>query len=470
MNVFLKGGALAAGMLATAATVAAYQSTTWSQIGAPGVAMEQFDTNERLAQKVADNVVPKSLPPASPDGPRSVDMYKNVQVLGHLSVGEMSRLMASMTTWVAPSKGCAYCHAPLKGPDGALVKDAQGNLVADPNNMHSDEVYAKVVARRMLQMTWHINEKWQPHVKETGVTCYTCHRGQPVPQNLFYDEVPNKQSARLVGDDAGQNAPAAHNGYGLTSLPRGALSSFLVDNEEIRVIGTEALPHDNRHSIKQAEHTYALMMHMSTSLGVNCTHCHNSRSMAEWNTSPKTRAAAWYGIRMARDLNNTYVLPLGSVLPKERMGPMGDAPKLACNTCHAGAYKPLLGVSMLKDYPELQKAQPQPAKTIPAETPTDQAPVDTPESRGKGLWASKGCLACHTLDGSTGVGPSWLGLYGRTSKFADGQALADDAYIAESIRAPQAKVVAGYPPVMPPFALSDAEVADLIAFIKTLKP
>jgi len=40
MNVFLKGGALAAGMLATAATVAAYQSTTWSQIGAPGVAME----------------------------------------------------------------------------------------------------------------------------------------------------------------------------------------------------------------------------------------------------------------------------------------------------------------------------------------------------------------------------------------------------------------------------------------------
>ena len=36
----------------------------------------------------------------------------------------------------------------------------------------------------------------------------------------------------------------------------------------------------NRSSLKQTEHTYGLMMHMSDSLGVNCTYCHNTRSFA----------------------------------------------------------------------------------------------------------------------------------------------------------------------------------------------
>ena len=48
-------------------------------------------------------------------------------------------------------------------------------------NLAADTVYTKVVARRMLQMTQHINADWKPHVGATGVTCYTCHRGKPVP-------------------------------------------------------------------------------------------------------------------------------------------------------------------------------------------------------------------------------------------------------------------------------------------------
>jgi photosynthetic reaction center cytochrome c subunit len=105
------------------------------------------------------------------------------------------------------------------------------------------------------------------------------------------------------------------------------------------------------------------MMHMSTALGVNCTYCHNTRAMGEWSLSPATRATAWYGIRMVRDLNKDYLEPLLGTLPPERLGKTGDVPKANCATCHQGAYKPLLGVSMLKDYAALARPMPQPEKT-----------------------------------------------------------------------------------------------------------
>jgi photosynthetic reaction center cytochrome c subunit len=56
---------------------------------------------------------------------------------------------------------------------------------------------------------------------------------------------------------------------------------------------------------------------------------------------------------MVRDLNNDYLKPLTSVFPENRLGPTGDVAKVSCATCHQGAYKPLYGVSMLKDHPEL---------------------------------------------------------------------------------------------------------------------
>ncbi len=62
---------------------------------------------------------------------------------------------------------------------------------------------------------------------------------------------------------------------------------------------------------------------------------------------------AWYGIRMARDINNNYMVPITNVFPAHRLGPEGDVAKANCATCHQGAYKPLYGVSMLKDYPFL---------------------------------------------------------------------------------------------------------------------
>ena len=47
------------------------------------------------------------------------------------------------------------------------------------------------------------------------------------------------------------------------------------------------------------------------------------------------------------------MVPLTSTFPEHRLGVLGDAPKIACITCHQGVFKPLYGVSMAKNYPEL---------------------------------------------------------------------------------------------------------------------
>jgi photosynthetic reaction center cytochrome c subunit len=363
VNLLIKGSLGLGAALFSAATVAAFKPSQTFQLGHPGAGMEQVETNERLAERVADNALPPSLPAAAQTGALAVDAYKNVRVLGHVSSAEFTRLMTAMTLWVSPNQGCAYCHAPQRDAAGNVVKNDEGYPLADLNNMQSDELYTKVVARRMLQMTMRINADWKPHVKETGVTCYTCHHGNPVPLNIWFDPVEASSEDGALGHKAGQNAPSSI--AALSSLPNSSLRPFLGGDatDEIRVLSTDAIGSESRTSIKQTEWTYSLMMHMSKSLGVNCTYCHNTRSMGAWGASPATRTTAWYGIRMVRELNHEYLEPLTSLFPAERLGPAGDGPKVNCATCHAGAFKPLLGVSMLKDYQVLAEAKPQPLKT-----------------------------------------------------------------------------------------------------------
>jgi len=306
---------------------------TTVQRGYRGTGMALLYSPQSLEEKVAANQIPSSVPYAGNEGPKAGEVYENVKVLGDVGVGEFTRLMVNMTTWVAPTQGCAACH--------------------DVADFAADNLYTKIVARRMLEMVRHVNSSWTAHVAQTGVTCYTCHRGQLVPPNVWFNDPGPHQAGGAAQAPAGQNHPAPISGT--TSLPLDPLTPFLEVDNDIRVQGTTPLRATNRHSIKQTEWTYALMMHFSQALGVNCSFCHNTRSLADWSQSPPQRITAWHGIRMVRDLNNNYLNPLGYALPAQRVGPaLADAPKVNCATCHNGVYKPLFGVSMAQDFPELR--------------------------------------------------------------------------------------------------------------------
>jgi cytochrome c oxidase subunit 2 len=96
----------------------------------------------------------------------------------------------------------------------------------------------------------------------------------------------------------------------------------------------------------------------------------------------------------------------------------------------------------------------------------------TPEGRGELLVKNSGCFGCHTIDGSKLVGPTWLGLFGSKVKLSDGSVVtADETYIKNSILNPSLQIVAGFETTshMPPFPFTDQQIADIIAYLQTLK-
>ena len=58
-------------------------------------------------------------------------------------------------------------------------------------------------------MTRHINADWKQHVAETGVTCYTCHRGKPVPQTSGSPSRARARAQGMAGNAPGQNIAGA---------------------------------------------------------------------------------------------------------------------------------------------------------------------------------------------------------------------------------------------------------------------
>ena len=114
------------------------------------------------------------------------------------------------------------------------------------------------------------------------------------------------------------------------------------------------------------------------------------------------------------------------------------------------------------------KQQPTFATLLAPPSAAAQAGLDSPPARGRALAQSKGCIACHTVDGKPGVGPTWKGLYGKTETMVDGStALVDDAYVKDFIRNPQARAVKGYAQVMPKLELTDDELEALASYIKS---
>ena len=86
---------------------------------------------------------------------------------------------------------------------------------------------------------------------------------------------------------------------------------------------------------------------------------------------------------------------------------------------------------------------------------------------GKLLAQTKGCVGCHSLDGSAGVGPTWRGLYGKTETMVDGKTvLMDEAALRVEIDDPKSRIVKGFAPIMPRMELTGEEIDALVAYIK----
>jgi cytochrome c oxidase subunit II len=95
----------------------------------------------------------------------------------------------------------------------------------------------------------------------------------------------------------------------------------------------------------------------------------------------------------------------------------------------------------------------------------------TPVEAGRKLYQVRGCQQCHSVDGTAKIGPSFKGIFGEPQALSNGSKVTvDENYIRESILEPQAKVVAGFEPVMPTYQgrLKDPEIDALIQYIKSL--
>ncbi len=128
-----------------------------------------------------------------------------------------------------------------------------------------------------------------------------------------------------------------------------------------------------------------------------------------------------------------------------------------CGTSHSA----MLAKVHVVDRPEYEK-------WVGGDPDADMPPAE----RGKKLYSLKGCNACHSVDGSKVVGPTFKGSWGREEELADGSKIKiDENYVMESILNPQAKLVKGYPPSMPSFqgVVNETELKAIIEFIKTVK-
>jgi photosynthetic reaction center cytochrome c subunit len=294
-----------------------FRGVGMQQVAIPGVVRDSLAAIERRAAgaNVAGEA-PESWEPA-PEG-----TWENVQVLGHLSEAEFNRFMLAMTLWVAQGtgQGCNYCH----------VVEEDGNV-----NFALDNIYTKQVSRDMIRMTQDLNVNWSAHVGEAGVNCWTCHQGQALPTNYWF----------FTEGDQRRDIERYYVNEGARQTER-----YYLDQEGIRVISDEALrgDSDNRSSITDTRHLYWVMMEMSEALGVNCTYCHTSARFADWEESPPARVTALRGVRMVRALNTEYMVPLQSVWPENRLGALGDGPKIQCSTCHNGANQPQYGIPTSK--------------------------------------------------------------------------------------------------------------------------
>lgn len=101
----------------------------------------------------------------------------------------------------------------------------------------------------------------------------------------------------------------------------------------------------------------------------------------------------------------------------------------------------------------------------PGTPPIDPAAI----AAGRQVTMQKGCVTCHSEDGSIIRGPSYKGLYGSTVTYTDGTTgHIDDNEVREALTKPAAKVIDGFEPLMPPAKLTEEETKNLIAYLRSI--
>ncbi|GAB4379012.1 MAG: hypothetical protein Kow0042_27980 [Calditrichia bacterium] len=116
-----------------------------------------------------------------------------------------------------------------------------------------------------------------------------------------------------------------------------------------------------------------------------------------------------------------------------------------------------------------EQVEQKPEEVVPTEIPAPKSPL-----AGERLVRIKGCVACHSTDGSRMVGPTFKGLFGKSQQvIVNGEEktiIVDDEYLRTSILKPNLEVVKGYNPLMPAQEgqISEQELMAIIQYLKEL--
>mgnify|MGYP000848387724 CR=1 FL=1 len=231
---------------------------------------------------------------------------KNAQVLKGMTTAEIA---AYMMQHVAPGLkvDCTYCHN---------VQDFSLDTNADPVIGQR-----KVTARAHLTMTQDLNQNWLPrlavlspqkHPYGAQITCATCHVGVAKPVTWPAVQVALPDDYRLP-------------------LKEKDITQALV------VTGRKDISLD---SVQQNQYA---MYHMKTSLGVGCTHCHNSRYFPGYDQPAKYFALTM--LLMVQHIDQQYASVLGTQQP-------------SCNMCHQGNVLPPGAARSAADIPAVLSSNP----------------------------------------------------------------------------------------------------------------
>jgi photosynthetic reaction center cytochrome c subunit len=223
-----------------------------------------------------------------------------------------------------------------------------------------NDSYQTQVAYSMIEMTQNINQNWAAHVQanaEVGVTCYTCHRGQPVPNNIWFRVGPVNNNA--AGWPAIQNRVTMTSNF--TSLPSTYLEHFLLQDEDgfygVAQVHDLASRVENLagRSAHPADGNDLCLDELLRQLA--------GRELRVLSQQPRVlRSHAGHPAMVDRKPRHHHGAgAAGAVHPAARRGPAGrtsrsdlrDVPKLACRTCHQGEQQPLNGLNVIANWPEL---------------------------------------------------------------------------------------------------------------------